>query len=339
MAPAFSHLPPTKESQLKCSLDGCEKEFTPRRSNQIYCCASHGQLAYNKSRATKKDEIRLTDETEPINKLDAITALEKEGYVVTQPKPNTPVHTLDLKRIKGTERVRIGIVSDTHLCSTYQQLTYLREFYQYAEREAKVSRFLHAGDLSDGTHQAHRDAVYNQHRHGFDAQKNYIIDNYPESRVGTDLIGGNHDNFFINQDGADIVAGVCKQRDDMNYLGSLTSAYVDIEDIRILMQHPYTGSSYALSYRLQKQIEAMAPENKPHILLSGNFHKFCNIRYRNVEAFQLQGFQAQTPFALSKGLEFTVGGLILEFGVDPMGLAGSIKIEHIRFPQPIADDY
>lgn len=315
----------------------CGTEFETNRSTQRYCDPMHRRKAENARRSGKSVDFT---ESAPFDTQSAIESLEQSGYTITKPQPLEPVYKFDPDAIKGKDRIRLGIVSDTHLCSTYQQITALREFYEYAEKEVKVDAFLHAGDLSDGPHQAHRDAPYNLFRHGADSQREYIASEYPESKKTTYLIGGNHDYMHINQNGYDIVRDVCRERDDMEYLGSQHFAYIDFGKIRIQMVHPYKGGAYALSYNLQKYCEQLASERKPHMVLMGNFHRMCYLPgYRNIEAWQLPCFQAQTPFMAGKNIDPVVGGLILEFGQDPHGLAASIKSEVIRFPRIRPHDY
>lgn len=320
----------------------CGNDFIPSRANQKFCTPNHAQKASNARRKLAKEEP-LEDEQGrplPLARGAAIEALQRDGYVVTKLEPQEPIYKVPKDIVQGKERIKVGIVSDTHMCSTYQQLTHLRNFYEYAEKDVKVDFFLHAGDLSDGPHQAHRDAPYNLFKHGSDAQTEYIVEAYPESKVGTIMIGGNHDYMHINQNGFDIVNAVAQQRDDITYLGDQMEAYIDVGKIRIQMVHPYKAGAYALSYTLQKYIENLSSENKPHIVLMGNFHKVCYLPgYRNVESWMLPCFQAQTPFLRGKNISPVVGGLIMEFGIDDRGLAPAVKHEMVRFPEMVANDY
>lgn len=74
------------------------------------------------------------------------------------------------------------------------------------------------------------------------------------------------------------------------------------------------------SYRLQKIIEQLAPENKPHILVMGHLHSNVTLpMYRNVYAIQIGCTEAQTPYLVRKGLYSEVGFGILEFSSDENG--------------------
>ena len=76
----------------------------------------------------------------------ALRVLNEQGYVLWKaPMASRGVEMVDMSRFKG-KKVRVGIVSDTHLGSQHQQLTYLRAMYRYFSRR-KVNVVLHAGDL------------------------------------------------------------------------------------------------------------------------------------------------------------------------------------------------
>ena len=58
--------------------------------------------------------------------------------------------------------------------------------------------------------------------------------------------------------------------------------------------------AYALSYKIQKMVEAMSGGEKPNILAVGHYHKLEMFPYRNVQCFQTGTFQAQTPWMRGK---------------------------------------
>ncbi len=288
-------------------------------------------------------EGMFAENTKELTEQELAESLERAGYIVTKPRPQDPIFEFDLDRIKGRKRVRLAVVSDTHMCSTYQQITYLHEFYEYAAKEAKVDAFLHCGDFTDGTHHYHKGSEYELFRLGYDAQRDYCVEAYPHARrnLKTYVIGGNHDASTHTHVGADIVNDICSRRDDLEYLGDQTSAYMDFENVRVLLQHPYIGgNTITLSRPAQRLIEMMAPEHKPHLMFIGNFHKAFHLpAYRNVEAFQMPAFQSTTAWMRGKGINSIVGAWIVEFGLDPAGLAGSLKTERVIFHRPMPDDF
>lgn len=75
----------------------------------------------------------------------------------------------------------------------------------------------------------------------------------------------------------------------------------------------FSLNSYALSYRLQKLVEAITGGHKPNILLAGHVHKFCYIFERNIHAISVPTMQMQTSFMRGKKLAAHTGFLILDF--------------------------
>jgi hypothetical protein len=95
------------------------------------------------------------------------------------------------------------------------------------------------------------------------------------------------------------------------------------------MQHPGGGSSYALSYKGQKMIDAIKGGEKPHIYAHGHFHKAFYMYYRNIHFFSVPGLQGYTSFMRSLGLGNDVGAWIIEAKVDKQGNVISLKPELI----------
>jgi len=108
-----------------------------------------------------------------------LAALEADGFTITKkPVKERASAKLDIKFAPGST-VRLGIVSDTHIGSKFQQITSLKSFYKHADAKG-VAAYLHAGDLLEGIHQAHRDAAYEQYAFGVDAQVNAVVKQYAE---------------------------------------------------------------------------------------------------------------------------------------------------------------
>ncbi len=267
---------------------------------------------------------------------DLIVALEQRGFVITKDAPAERRIVLD-GAPKGS--VRFAVASDTHLGHKHQQLTYWRDFV--AKAGAWGAEFmLHAGDVVDGG-RMHRDQEFELFRHGAESQGNYAIENFPVLRnrkgklLPTYLIGGNHDGSFWNDAGANVLGQVAAARPDVKFLGAPAATFHH-GALRIYLLHPDGGPSYARSYRLQKIVEQLAPDDKPHILLAGHWHVANHVPgYRNVEAFALPCFQAQTAYLKRKGLAPVIGGLLFEAFYDERGLQDLVtRYVLYRTPHP-----
>ena len=244
-----------------------------------------------------------------------VEALESQGYRITKAPPKERASAKLDVAIKPGGTVRVGIVSDTHIGSTKQQITALRDFYRYADERGVVA-YLHAGDMLEGIHQAHRDAAYEQYAHGVDAQVDAVVEQYPTSANGKTLfVDGNHDDWAFQNVGVTSGKVLAARRPDFTYLG-YHSAFVSVGPVRFLVQHGARGGgAYAKSYKPQKLIEGLADAERGQldVALFGHFHQDLYLgRYMGVFGFMLPCFKAQDRFLRSLGRNPTIGGLVLE---------------------------
>jgi len=270
-----------------------------------------------------------TDLKKALNK-ELIAELAGRGYFVSKVPPTASGKTFeaDFTKMAG-RKYRFAVISCTQIGSKYQQMSHLYTFYKLCKK-LRIKEVLHCGDLVDGE-RVYRGQEYELFLHGAEAQMDYVVNNYPQiDGIRTRIIMGNHDESFWKTAGINVVKEICKDRDDFEYLGDYL-AFLNIDGIRIGLMHGAGGNAYARSYKLQKIIEQMPPELKPHMLFVGHWH-ICNWlpMYRNVSAFSVGAFQSQTPFLTRLGLYPEVGGYIIEIRVDDAGLVG-IKPEWIPF--------
>lgn len=251
--------------------------------------------------------------------------------------PEEPKRVFEPTEFKYFKKLyRIGLVSDTHLCSKYQQLTLLHDAYKIFD-DRGVDFVLHAGDLHDGM-----DMYRGQHNeifiHGADEQKDYSVEHYPRLYGGrkTYIIGGQHDRSFFKINGFDIMAAVCKERKDLVYRGFFDARFV-IKGIPIDLKHPGGGVAYARSYKMQKIIENMigfittVPSIRPPVLtVFGHWHIPCHLpSYMGIDAVSMPCFQSATPYLTEKGLMPVIGCAIAEIQLDKDNHLTSTKIEFI----------
>lgn len=273
---------------------------------------------------------------------DLLSEIQGRGYFVARTPLEKRGRTVkaDLSRWSHNsgKTLRFGVVSDTHLCSRYQQLSHLHSFYALCARK-RINTVLHSGDLIDGE-RMYRGQEYEVFVHGADRQRNYAVDHYPSRKgIKTLLVSGNHDQSFLKTAGYNIAEAVCKEREDMEYLGD-DVAYLSVDKVKIALFHGRGGVAYARSYRSQKIVEQLPHgPDKPHMLFLGHFHVPNHVPgYRNVEVVQLGCFQSQTPYLAAKGLHPFVAGLIVTVKTDKDGLA-SVGYEWIPFYVSRKDDF
>jgi len=266
---------------------------------------------------------------------ELLEEVAKRGFISTQKE------LIMDRRYKFAKRLRpfkIGIISDTHIGSTMQQITFLHEAYKMMKDEG-VKKVLHAGDLVEGNGKQFKGQMYEMFLHGADAMVDYTIKNYPYSKgMTTYIIGGSHDYSFYKEDGTNVLIRIADKRPDITYLG-MFGAYLNFGKISTYLMHGSGGVAYARSYRMQKIIEQFPPEKKPHILFLGHYHVECHLpTYRNVAGFQLPCFQTQTNYLMAKGLFPEIGFLILEITPNAKGIF-KYKTDWYSFYVPIKNDF
>lgn len=139
--------------------------------------------------------------------------------------------------------IRLGIVSDTHACCHYQQMSLLNTAYKDFYNR-KIKTVLHVGDLSDGDYRNRPDHLYSLFKIGASEQAEYIADMYPRvNSMQTYFLQGSHDDTHIKNGGADIGKMISSVRPDMINLGH-GQAFFKINGVNIELLHPGGGSCF-----------------------------------------------------------------------------------------------
>jgi predicted phosphodiesterase len=217
----------------------------------------------------------------------------------------------------GTD-FRIGVVSDTHLCSNEEALDELHCAYDVFQKEG-ITTVLHAGDIVTGRG-IYRGQEQETKEYTIDGQAEYAIANYPaRDGIITHVIGGNHDlEGEAGRVGYDPVKKIADARDDIDYLGAW-DAWLEFGGAWVHVLHGKGGMSYSYSYKAQKLVDGYPGGRKPAVLIPGHWHVRGNVRARDVEILWPGCFEWQSPFLKRLGLHPAVGFHILEFTVGDDG--------------------
>ena len=232
-----------------------------------------------------------------------VEMLKREGYlfdiingkiVKLKPIKETGVYKIP----NNLEHLKFLLLSDTHLASKHDRIDILKYLYQEAE-DRGVNYILHSGDITEGV-SGRPQQIYDLKEASYTGQRDYVINKYPKSEIPTYLIAGNHDLWWIRQCGADICQDIANHREDIIYLGS------DCEDLRIgklkiRMRHGAGGGAYAKSYKLQKYLDSVPMEERPHILQTGHIHQAFYMKQGKTHCFQTSCLQDLTPYERSQG--------------------------------------
>lgn len=238
----------------------------------------------------------------------------------------------------GSKIIHFGLIGDTQLGSKYTQLTYLHDFYDLCKREG-ITDIYHTGDITDGL-KMRPGHEYELYAISADEMLDDVVKNYPKiDSITTHFITGNHDASLYKHVGYDIGKSISDKRSDLIYLGRDCATVNLTPNCTLELRHPWDGTAYAISYKIQKMIEAMEADSKPKILAVGHYHKAEYLFYRNVHAIQTGCFQSQTPFTRGKGISVHMGGWIITAHVNDEGTIQRFGQEFIPFYSPIKDDY
>ena len=218
-------------------------------------------------------------------------------------KLKTPPKTNDVYQVENTSsHIPLLLISDTHLCSKYDRLDILRYLYDKAEDKG-VKHILHSGDFTDG--KSNRpEHIYELREHSYEGQVDYCVDKYPTFDGKTYVISGNHDDWWYKSTGSEIVKAIAKQRDDIVYLGS-DVADLNIGKLKVRLFHGKGGNAYARSYKIQKYLDSIPLEERPHILQTGHIHQSFYMKQDNTHCFQTSCLEDLTPYARGMGFSNT----------------------------------
>lgn len=270
-------------------------------------------------REAKKKELKSVDINKTMRSIrelytdDELRAIASGGRIVPG-AGKAPIISFEGKRI------RVGHMTDTHIGSNYTDENRVYQAFEEFKKEG-VDFITHSGDVTEGM--SNRPGhVYELAELGYANQKKKAIEVFNQW-TDTDIyaIDGNHDRWFIKSNGAKIVEDIGMAVDNFHFIGHDEGDISLKGKATIKLWHGEDGSSYALSYRLQKIIESLSGGEKPNIIVAGHVHKYVKIFERNVYAISAGAIQRQTPWMRGKRLGAHVGFVIADYWVNDKGLA------------------
>ena len=218
------------------------------------------------------------------------------GEIIKLRKPikNDEIYELP----NNLEHLKLLLISDTHLCNRSDRLDILRYLYNKAEDKG-VKHILHSGDFTDG--RSNRpEQIYELKEPSYDGQIQYCVEKYPTFSGKTYVIQGNHDDWWYKSNGSEIVKAIARQRNDIVYLGA-DVADIKVGKLKIRLFHGSGGVAYAKSYKIQKYLDSIPIEEKPHILQTGHIHQAFYMKQDKTHCFQTGCLEDLTPYCRSMG--------------------------------------
>jgi hypothetical protein len=283
-------------------------------------------LQKRKDQVFREGELADLFDVSPRRLREAITELKDNGYNIlldedhvglTRDEEAGPQRTTI--PLVGGDRIRFGVLGDTHLGSKFERLDVLNALYDWYAAEG-ITTVYHTGNMIEGCSSFN---LRERHKHGLDEQVDYFLDQYPQRPGITThyITGDDHEGWHQRDAGMSVgryieMAAERRGRHDLRYLGFVEH---DIEFANragafiVRVAHPGGGSAYALSYTPQKIVESYSGGEKPAVLLIGHYHKMEYIpAVRGVRVVQTGCTVDQGVWARKKRLAYHLGGWILE---------------------------
>lgn len=217
------------------------------------------------------------------------------------------------------DTVTIGIMSDTHLGSKYTDPDMVsRAFEVFANRG--VDMICHCGDVVEGM-SGRVGHIYELTHVGYHDQRAHAIDIFGQWRdTPIYMISGNHCRWFAQQNGAHIVRDICDALPNAEFMGDDEGDIIlqprgNKKPTIIKLWHGGDGSSYAVSYRVQKIVESLTGGEKPNALFCGHTHKAMYLFDRHVHCISAGAIQRQSKWMRGKRLASHTGFWVAEISI------------------------
>lgn len=215
-----------------------------------------------------------------------------------------------------------GAAGDLHAASKYTRWDVRDDLYrQFIEAGAQCS--FDTGNWIDGEATFNR---YDIEAHGLHRQCEVLARNHPKGLKTYAVWGDDHEGWYVQREGIDVGRYA---ENEMRAAGhewtnlGFMEAHILLKNANsgktasLSVVHPGGGSSYALSYSIQKIVESYEGGEKPAVALYGHYHKLWAGIVRNVWVAQTGCQQDQTPFMRKKRLEAHVGGILIALEQNP----------------------
>ena len=301
---------PTSKGFKTC--DACREECRAYRKENLEKERGHKTEWQKRDRKLKR-EVRYLEGIGDKYTHEELKALSKgkslDTFSVAPPK---------VKITQEGEEIRFGFFTDTHMGSIYYHEEFLNDFIRTCKKN-KAQFCIFGGDLTHGMDPRKYNLLYELKEIGYAAQKEYAEQQLSKIPFHTYLISGNHDRWYESV-GANIVRDVCELVPNAEYIGR-DEGDIEISGVTIRAFHGEDGSSYAVSYRIQKLIESLTGGTKPHVLLMGHAHKQGYFFSRHIHAVTGGAMCTQSRWMRSKRMENHSGYHFITMTVDDDGVS------------------
>lgn len=242
-------------------------------------------------------------------KKQRITEEEASTLLKELRRPAISRHNV-VNRHYGGHHFKLGIVSDCHFGHKNFRPDVFDDSVKVFNKE-KVDEIYIPGDIIEGM-SGREGHIYELAALGVSNHLAIATEHLSQYRQPITAILGNHDLWAMKKgnQGHNVGKALEESVKGLSVVGDM-SADVKIGGATVRMTHE-GATAYALSYSLQKRINALAGGDKPNILLNGHLHKQMYFFYRGIHALECGTLESQTEFMQMKGTPAHVGFITLD---------------------------
>jgi predicted phosphodiesterase len=246
---------------------------------------------------------------DPIKKLEKIVqemglTPQQAAKVLKASQVDEPQRGVQKKLPYNSKRVRVGVLSDLHLGHKQYMPNVLEHAAKNFKRQ-KVDFVMIPGDILEGM-SGREGHIYELSHIGASAQLDYGVEQLSqiEQPIFAITATNSHDGWYNSKNNAGFHIGPELERrlgkDKFNFLGYDEADLILDSGLTLRIVHPGDGTAYAISYKMQKYLNALSGGKKPHVVFQGHYHKWNAMFYRGVHAFDAGTLCGQTIFMKKK---------------------------------------
>lgn len=230
--------------------------------------------------------------------------------------------------------VKFGVFSDAHMGHMCYRPDILEKMIKDGKRQG-IEFYLNSGDTIEGM-SGREGHIYELSHIGASAQLKYFSEQFEgfDKKVYSIEAQDSHGGWFKNKGnmGLDIGEELERRNEKYQFLG-YDEQDIDLDNgCKIKLRHPGGGTAYAISYKMQKYIEAISGGKKPHLLFQGHFHKAQYMFYRNVHGYDSGTLCEQTPFMKKTNTPAHMGYWIVDVNMHRKKSNGVERVTHQFVP-------
>lgn len=252
----------------------------------------------------KKEKMTKTPKDKLLDKLGAKFSDADLTQLLTLKQGQPPITETQVS-FSGKEVVFLAL-GDTHIGSTHFEDTKLLSAFGEAKRQG-AQFMIHTGDMLEGM-STRPGQLYELGDVGYTAQLDHTEKVFASWGKPVYFIAGNHDAWCNTKSGTgfDIGRAIEAKIPKSRFLGYHEGSLV-VNGAKFLLWHGEDSSSYAVSYRPQKIVEAFTGGEKPQALFTGHVHKMLYLFDRNIHVLSTGCIEKQSGFMRYKRIAAHVG--------------------------------